>query len=195
MANGSRKCPYCDEWNRVEDGYFNQSKNRVFCNESHDKQYRQKGSLKTQERRAIKFLSAPKKKPKIALEDKSVAHHQKITRDVIQKAARMRDAFYNYPCITCDKHCKSYDGGHCKTAKAHPSIQFDLRNINRECPNDNQYNDNHVAEMRVNIKVRYGQERLDWIDSFHERNPNHSDKEYLARMRRVINKYMKRWEK
>ena len=197
MANGSRKCPYCGDWNRVEYGYFNRSKNRVFCNESHDKQYRQKGSLKTQERRAIKFLTAPKDKKKqaVPLESKSIRHHWELTRKVAQKAARLRDAYYNRPCITCDKHHPMYDGGHCKTAKAHPEIQLHLWNINAECKHDNWWNDNHIAEMMPNIAKRYGQERVDWINGHHRMNPDHSDKEYLARYRRVINKYMKRWEK
>lgn len=204
MANSKRKCPYCGEFNRVDEGYLDKSRNRVFCNEGHAKEYRTKGSLKTQERRALKFLESKRSKEKSELHfyAKSWMHHFSLTYEVMQRYARLRDLHYNRPCITCGKHhLKTYmrtgskpTGGHYKGKKAHPEFALNLWNIHMEHNFCNSFDGDHIVQMEPNIRDRIGVKKFGYLNSHVPMNPNWRDKKYLARMRKIFKKRMKRYE-
>lgn len=204
MANAKRKCPYCSEYNRVEDGLFDGGLNRVFCNEVHKREHADKGSLKQQERRAIKFVEAAKKGKvhKVNLMDKPLGHHWAITKKVCQEYARKRDLHYNRPCIACNKHyLSSYSpranmptGGHWKSGGAHKNLQFNLNNINFEHSHCNSFDSDHLANMRDNLIDRVGLDKVLWLESNPPYNANWSDKAYLSRMRSILKKRIKRYE-
>lgn len=91
----------------------------------------------------------------------------KVTSDFV----RIRD-FYKYKtCIACGKrvsHWEDLQGGHYKSwASCRGYSKWDTMNIFGECPICNTgFNSNEVgASFKEGILKRYGQERIDYINS------------------------------
>ena len=153
-------------------------------------------------KRVEQGLPEKKKRESIPLKDKGLSHHWSITKQVMQKYAKLRDIYYNRPCISCgNHHLKSYvtrgsmpTGGHYKTGGAHKNLQFNLWNIHMEHLYCNSFDPEHLEGMRKNLIERIGQERLEWLESNPDYNSDWSDKDYLSRMRKIFNKRMKRYE-
>jgi len=171
------------------------------CQGDHAIAIRDKQIAKRKEREA-QGLPPKKKKSPVKLEDKPLSHHWAITKVVMQKYAKLRDIYYNRPCISCNKHHrKTYitkgsmpTGGHYKGGGRHKNLQFNLWNINMEHLACNSFDSEHLTGMRENLIDRIGLERVLWLESNPPYNPDWSDKKYLARMRRIFNKRMKRYE-
>ena len=113
-------------------------------------------------------------KQKREYKDNNYSHQFTLTKKVIQKWVNtIRDA--GLPCISCGTtNDVQYCGGHYKTAGGHPELALDTKNISRQC---NQYcNMNLSGNISGNktshgytegILRRYGQERLDYLESYH----------------------------
>ncbi len=104
-----------------------------------------------------------------------IRHQEKLTQAVINKYVRERDRFNERGCISCGNPIDytpriggACDAGHYKTQKAHPEIRFNVNNINAECKHCNNFNQDHIISMAVNIARRYGRDRLDWLNSHHK---------------------------
>lgn len=102
------------------------------------------------------------------------------TKQEAQTLANLLDK--DLPCICCDepRGNAQFCGGHYKTAKGHPEIALDIRNIhgqrNSLCNKHKSGNiegDKHSKGFKQGVIDRYGQEYLDWLESYHP-PPNYS---------------------
>ena len=193
MATATRKCCGCktryqqslDTWRQSPVGYF------------HDNDCQIAYAIRTRDNKRAKVKAAEWKVKKA--EVKGLKYWLKVTQPIVNKYARLRDS--NKPCISCGKyqhelstsalHGSVWDGGHYRSVGSNCSLRFDLRNINGQCADCNRFKGGRKGDQKARIVERYGQARLDWLDG------NHDAKNYtiqhLERMRKLINKRMKRY--
>lgn len=87
------------------------------------------------------------------------------------KYIRLRDA--DQPCISCNDNIGdkftggSYDAGHYRSRGASPELRFHEDNCFKQCKKCNRQYSGNVANMRIGILKRIGQERLDIIEGSH----------------------------
>lgn len=117
----------------------------------------------------------------------------RMTKEVIQRwCNNVRDA--DLPCISCGcKRTKQFCGGHYKTAGGNPELALDTRNINGQCNrtcnmalSGNIYGTRTSHGYRDGIVMRFGRERLDWLDGPHE------PKKYTCEQLRELRAYYAR---
>jgi hypothetical protein len=95
------------------------------------------------------------------------------TREAAQRLANRLDKDLN--CICCDRpRTSQFCGGHFKTAGGNSEIALDLRNIHGQ---QNQYcnmaksanieGDKHSFGYKEGIRRRYGNDLLEWLESYH----------------------------
>ncbi len=194
MATKTRKCTGCKKrfdqsivtWREAPCGYFHDSD----CQIDYARKQGQKLRTKKDKQKRADFR-------KKQVDVKGLRHWIKETQKVVNAYVRQRDK--GKPCISCgiyEHQCKTkslrgsvWDAGHYKTTKARPEIRFDMRNINGQCKSCNQFHSGRIKDQEVGIVERYGQERLDWLLSYHK--PKHYTIEYLERLRRVLRKRMR----
>lgn len=194
MANSKRKCTGCkqrfyqdlDTWRESPVGPFHNSDCQI--------EYARAQVAKKHKAEAKQKKAAHRKK---LIEVKGLGHWIKETQKVVNQYVRLRDK--GKPCISCgiyESEMKStaltggvFDAGHFRTTGAFPELRFDLRNINGQCRSCNSFNGGRVREQEEGIVNRHGQDRLDWLLSYHK--PKHYTIEHLARMRAVLRKRMR----
>ena len=97
-------------------------------------------------------------------------HLDKLQDLVNQYVVHVRDA--DKPCCTCGTTSQSvqYAAGHYRSRGACQELRFNLFNIHKQCNvKCNKYGSGMRSEYRDFIVETYGQERLDWLDSSHEK--------------------------
>lgn len=196
MPNAKRKCPRCGEYNRIEDGYLNKSRNRLFCNSEHSRQYELKGSISAETKRGLDFLAKREKRERQKKRDevKGLKHWIKVTQRDFNAYILVRDA--DLPCISCGIHnheisCNSLRGsewhaGHFLSVGSHPELRLNAKNVNKQCSICNAHLSSNRPGYEQGIVARFGQDRLDWLLGPHDQL--NATIEYLARFRKVINK-------
>lgn len=89
--------------------------------------------------------------------------YEKILQQLVNKYVRMRDK--GQPCISCQKPIKGkMDAGHLYAVGNYPSVRFNLKNINGQCINCNQYNGGAINDYRLNFVLKYSREDLEELD-------------------------------
>jgi len=89
--------------------------------------------------------------------------YEKILQQLVNKYVRMRDE--GQPCISCQKPIKGkMDAGHLYAVGNYPSVRFNLKNINGQCINCNQYNGGAINDYRLNFVLKYSREDLEELD-------------------------------
>jgi hypothetical protein len=104
---------------------------------------------------------------------------------------RARDA--NQPCISCDSTRgdgdlltgSRFDAGHYRSRGATPELRFNEDNCFKQCVKCNRNMSGNVANMRIGIMKRIGEERLARVEG------NHSPARYTADDLRSIEKEYK----
>ena len=104
-----------------------------------------------------------KKKAKLKVELMTKKDYEKILQQLVNKYVRMRDK--GQPCISCQKPIKGkMDAGHLYAVGNYPSVRFNLKNINGQCINCNQYNGGAINDYRLNFVLKYSREDLEELD-------------------------------
>ena len=102
-----------------------------------------------------------KKQMKENLQTKS--DYIKILQILVNRYVKLRDN--GLPCISCQKEIKNKrDSGHYFSVGGYPSVRFDLRNINSQCINCNQFNGGNLIEYRKHLINKIGQNEFDELD-------------------------------
>jgi hypothetical protein len=115
-------------------------------------------------------------------------------RRIVQKIARIRDR--DRGCISCDKPASwdgQWHGSHYRAHGGCSSLQFHLWNINKACWICNKLYSGRRDGYQVGLVQRYGQERLDWLDS--QPKSKKFTRDYLERFKTVMGKRLRRMEK
>lgn len=138
-----------------------------------------------------------KRKAKEFKEMKERVESQGAKSKLMQRAQAAFNAFIrerdkSEGCISCGtmkarRHLtgSSWDAGHYRSRGACPELRFEEDNCFKQCVHCNRDLSGNVANMRIGILKRIGQERLDWIEGPHE------PKQYTADELREITKLYK----
>lgn len=98
---------------------------------------------------------------------KSRADHLKDTQTAFNAWVRERDALL--PCISCGRHHQGkYDAGHYRTVGSNPSLRFEPLNCHKQCVPCNQHKSGNIVEYRINLVLRIGAEKVEWLEGPHE---------------------------
>ncbi len=178
MSVAKRKCKNCGEYTET----FIKVPAGIFCSVESAYKFARIKQEREQARLIAKLKQLGIKKDKAA--KKAVREFKRndrryqfrLTKSVIQKwVNHIRDV--GLPCISCGNTNSKiqYCGGHYKTAGGHPELALDTRNISRQC---NQYcnlrlsgnisGNKTTKGYIVGLIERYGQEYVDYLDSYHE---------------------------
>jgi hypothetical protein len=104
-----------------------------------------------------------KKKATLKVELMTKKDYEKILQQLVNKYVRMRDK--GQPCISCQKPIKGkVDAGHLYAVGNYPSVRFNLKNINAQCINCNQFNCGAINDYRLNFVLKYSQQELEELD-------------------------------
>ena len=85
---------------------------------------------------------------------------------------RLRDE--HKPCISCGAvnvdHTRggAWDCGHYLSTGANPELRFCEMNAAKQCKQCNQHLSGNVANFRIGLRERIGDEALDWLEGPHE---------------------------
>lgn len=98
---------------------------------------------------------------------KSRSDHMKETQRAFNEWVRHRDAAL--PCVSCGRHHQGkYDAGHYRTVGSNPALRFEPLNCHKQCVPCNQHKSGNVVEYRINLVLRIGAEKVDWLEGPHE---------------------------
>lgn len=98
---------------------------------------------------------------------KSRADHLKDTQQAFNAWVRERDALL--PCISCGRHHQGkYDAGHYRTVGSNPALRFEPLNCHKQCVPCNQHKSGNIVEYRINLVLRIGPEKVQWLEGPHE---------------------------
>ncbi|PHN28948.1 recombination protein NinG [Pseudomonas sp. ICMP 561] len=98
---------------------------------------------------------------------KSRADHLKDTQQAFNAWVRERDALL--PCISCGRHHQGkYDAGHYRTVGSNPALRFEPLNCHKQCSPCNTQLSGNIVEYRINLLLRIGSEKVDWLEGPHE---------------------------
>jgi hypothetical protein len=120
--------------------------------------------------------------------------HLDRTQAVINAYVRLRDA--DKGCISCPRPASwggQWHASHYKSRGANSALRFNLWNLHKACSICNNHLSGNMTGYVPGLIERIGQEKVDMLDNF-ERSRTYTI-EYLARMRKVFNKKMRRLEK
>ena len=144
----------------------------------------------------LNSLIADGKKNRIkdAKKEKSKTTLKKRVQDLSQKYGRLREKSRgNILCVTCGS-ANSKDGGHFLKKSNYPSIRYYTLQINPQCVTCNQYGDGMPVEYEEYMRVRFGDEKVNWLKSQLRVSRKYST-EYLERYLKIMGKRIKRYER
>ena len=82
---------------------------------------------------------------------------------------RLRDQIAGHACISSGKpldwNGNGVDAGHYRSRGAAPHLRFDERNCHAQSKHDNRYLSGNVAEYRIGLIARIGQDSVDALES------------------------------
>jgi len=178
MSVKKRKCKQCSKWTE----HFIKTNVAVFCDVDCAYKFARAKQEKEQARLISKFKQSRTKEDKTAkkaareLKKNDRKYQFQLTKSVIQKwVNHVRDA--GLPCISCGtvKQTIVYSGGHYKTAGGFPELALNTLNIHRQCNfhcnknlSGNITGDKNSKGYTIGLVERYGQDYVDWLDSYHE---------------------------
>jgi len=159
-----RKCKLCKEYSTE----FIIVNIAAFCSYDHAIEWAQAVS----KRKAEQSRKAKEKedrddlrKRKEALKSKS--DWMKEAQTVFNKYIRLRD--HAEPCISCQRHHQGqYHAGHYRTVGGNPELRFEELNNNKQCSACNNYLSGNLIDYRINLIVKIGQDKVDWLEAPHE---------------------------
>lgn len=164
-----RKCTHCrteippkaksDRWQTA--GFCN-----VDCMTAHGlakaKQQRERKAA-----REAKAKRANIRERKQALKSKS--DWAREAQAAFNKWVRARDA--GQPCISCDRPddgTHQRHASHYRSRGACPELAFEPLNVHASCAQCNSMKSGNIAEYRIRLVKKIGQEALDWLEGPHE---------------------------
>ena len=113
-------------------------------------------------------------------------------QSLANKYGRLRDLKSGrITCVTCNKTANKWDGGHCFPTSIYPSIRYYTPQIGMQCINCNQYNGGRPLEYEAYLRIKLGDEKVDWLKSQHRASRKYSV-EYLQKLIKVFTKKIKK---
>ena len=161
---------------------------------------------------AVKYIEIKNAKAK-AKEDKAFRAETKRLKEMIKpkgkwlkeaqaafnKFIRLRDK--GLPCISCDRKWEAtphltgsiFDAGHYRSTGSMATLRFEESNCHAQCVRCNRNLSGNVAEYRIRLVKRIGEEKLSWLEGPHE--PKKYTIEDLKETKALYSKKAKELEK
>ena len=153
------------------------------------------GRMKNDERRH-KANKADTRKRREALKTKG--DWTKEAQSALNSYIRERD--HALPCMACGEFYGGnaltgggYDAGHYRSRGSAPAMRFHLLNIWRVCTRCNRELSGNIVEMRKNMVLRLGEDRVQGIEH-DNRSPRYSVDD-LKRIKRIFSRRAKQFRK
>ncbi len=148
-----KKCKVCKEW-FIPDRAFQEA-----CSVKHaielvniKREDKQKKQNKEQKKAFI-------------LNDRS--KQLELAQAEFNKYIRIRDK--QEPCISCQRHhTGQYHAGHYRSRGAHPELRFNEDNCHKQCSACNNHLSGNITDYRINLKIKIGEDRLNFIEGAHK---------------------------
>lgn len=179
MPNSTRKCSHCKQRFRPQQQFPGPV---AWCSPECGK--------------ALALNKLPKHKEKKRKEQKAITRQQKeaiktkpeLTKEA-QKAfnAYIRERDHGKPCISCgavspsETRGGSWDCSHYRSVGANPELRFEELNAHKACKKCNSYLSGNIANYRIGLRNRIGDEALEWLEGFHP--PKHYTKDQIRAIR------------
>lgn len=182
MPNKKRRCPYCKEYNLIEDA--KKVNNSYFCNLDHAVQYGIKNKLKGKKKIEKEFNQETARR-KRALNNNDRGLRTKEAQKAFNAYIRARDNLDS--CISCErvnaeventdgwKVGGAWDCGHYLTVGAHPELRFEELNAHKQCKSCNGGSDKYAkktklvaTDYRINLIKKIGLDKVEWLEGPHE---------------------------
>lgn len=132
-------------------------------------------------------------------ETRQMREKLKTRRDYLKEAqqafnAWVRERDHGRPCISCGRTPNDndlmtgsrWDAGHYRSTGANPELRFEPLNCHRQCVQCNRDLSGNVANFRIGLRDRIGDEALEWLDGPHE------PKKYTAAQLQAIRDHYRR---
>lgn len=98
---------------------------------------------------------------------KSRADYLRETQAAFNAYIRERDR--HLPCVSCGRHHQGqYHAGHYRTVGANPELRFEPLNVHKQCAPCNNHKSGDIVNYRINLVLRIGAEKVDWLEGPHE---------------------------
>lgn len=88
--------------------------------------------------------------------------------------AYIRERDYDKPCISCGTYNPTpsrgghWDCGHYRSTGANPELRFCELNVAKQCKRCNSHLSGNIANFRIGLRERIGDEALEWLEGPHE---------------------------
>lgn len=160
-----KKCPICKtKWQPFS------SMEKVCsipCALEHAKRRREKAESKSE-----KAFRAETRRLKEAIKPKG--KWLKEAQAAFNKFIRLRDK--ELPCISCDRKWELsphltgsiFDAGHYRSTGSIATLRFEESNCHAQCVRCNRQLSGNVAEYRIRLVKRIGEEKLSWLEGPHK---------------------------
>ena len=114
------------------------------------------------------------------------------TQKVVNRYIRLRDKYK--PCVSCGKsEAMQFDAGHYENVHGHPQLRFNTLNIHKQCSHCNCQLSANKVPYREELIRRIGIEKVEKLERDH--SIKKYDVEYLERLRKLVNKKIKLYER
>jgi hypothetical protein len=119
---------------------------------------------------------------------KTRSDHLKEAQTAFNAFIRERDK--NDPCISCGRfHTGQYHAGHYRTVGSNPELRFEELNVHKQCAPCNNHKSGNIVEYRIRLKAKIGEDKVDWIEGFHE--PKHYTIDEIQEIKSMYSKKLK----
>ena len=165
--NSHWKCTCCDE-------YYKQGHEKITTPKGNFAGYQHvEAFLKGENARRLFKLQAKKKKPKVkrtpeqnafdrAFYENDIKTRKKAAKVACHKYIRTRDK--NNGCICCDRPLgKNFDAGHFLESGNNSFLRYHEDNIHAQSVHCNQYKGGDSGDYEANLRLKIGDERVDWL--------------------------------
>lgn len=125
---------------------------------------------------------------------RSTREHCNDVQKLFNKAVRFRD--WHEPCISCGRSAEwggQWHASHLKSIGANSALRFNFWNVAKSCSICNNHLSGNIEGYRLGIAARYGQGRLDFLDS--APRVRKFSAEYLERLECLLRKLLNRWKR
>ena len=141
-----------------------------FCSNECRKQFGIEHAKKLAEKAKIDRVKKVQKE-RAEKKRKFKANDKTLRKREAQKAfnAYIRKRDEKEPCISCQRHHDGqYHAGHYKTTGANPELRFNEDNCHKKCAPCNNHLSGNIANYRINLINKIGQDRVDALESKHD---------------------------
>lgn len=187
MKQKTRRCSSCRKKVPADSCFV--SSLRAFCSSDCLMQYTRSEKGKKDRKKAL-HSDIRQRKEKL----KTKGDYTKEAQQAFNAYVRARDK--GKTCISCTTllHDNSvgggYDAGHYRSVGSSPHLRFRLDNCFGQCKKCNRYLSGNVANMRVGIVWRYGQQHLDTVEA--DNDTKHYTVADLQRITKIFRKKLKK---